>query len=83
MDNLPKLALKRAGEFIRSIGTDQGLQERKRATWIRHNDLEIPLPDPLQILVEGHEKVKTSRTWTIHHEDTFKKLVSPLQSLTN
>ncbi len=85
MDVLPKLALKRAGEFICSLKTPQDSQEQESlelnnypVKWIRKDKSVLNLQSPIDILEDGYERLKNDSSWGEQQKNTYHLLLSKL-----
>lgn len=82
MDVLPKFALKRAGEFICSLGDNMcsldNEKEKCPVKWIRKDTSIVAVDSPKEILVYGYETLKFDARWGQKHKDTYLSLMAKL-----
>lgn len=82
MDVLPKLALKRAGEFICSLGSDtkDSTRDKSPVKWIQKDTKVTVLDSPKEILEYGYEKLKYDPRWVKKQKEAYHSLMEKLSN---
>ena len=84
MDTLPKLALKRAGAFICSIGKnsidslDDHEEKKSSVKWIQKDATVTDIASPIDILIHGYDKLKNDSGWGKKQRDSYHMLMAKL-----
>ena len=75
MDILPKIALKRAGNFIMSL---EPIKDTFK--WIKNDTRQLSIENPIAILMHAYKKANNDPLWTEKHKSTFRNLMKELES---